>query len=404
MSELYRLQNQIKHYEWGSPHLIPSFLGIENEKSEPCAEMWMGTHPSGPSRVVLNEYDDDTDDDLQIEFMQDEDLDNGGEVTLAEFAGGELPFLFKLLAVEKPLSIQAHPNKKQAEEGFAHENAEGLSLKAPKRNYKDTNHKPEIMCAITPCKIMAGFRKIKEIYASLEAIIKLIPQVKEIISPMLLALNTNSLAVFFRILYSLSQSQKEYLVSFILDTEVQDTDAISDEQWKYVQYFSTQYPQDPAILSPLYLNLFTLQPLQSVFIPAGMLHSYISGFGVELMANSDNVLRGGLTPKHVDIPELMNIVNFNPYMPPIFSTDDASPWVRYPAPCDEFSLNLIRSGSEKITFPGKGQAICLVTQGSLQSGDYTFKKGESFFIPAPDGEDTVEFAGNFSLFAAIIDK
>jgi len=401
MSELYRLQNQIKHYEWGSPYLIPKFLGIENEKVIPCAEMWMGTHAGGPSCVVL----DDNTGDTPIDFMQDDEEQSGGEANLAEFAGGELPFLFKLLAIEKPLSIQAHPNKKQAEEGFAREDSEGLSLKAPRRNYKDSNHKPEIMCAITPCKIMAGFRKIEDIYASLEAIINFIPQVKEIISPLLLALKTNSLAVFFRILFALSQSQREYLVSFILDTDIRDTDAITAEQWRYVQYFSVHYPLDPAILSPLYLNMFALQPLQSVFIPAGVLHSYISGFGVELMANSDNVLRGGLTPKHVDIPELMNIISFNPYMPPVFSVDDASRWIRYPAPCEEFSLNLIRGGEEKITFPGKGQAICLVTEGRLQCGNYTFKKGESFFIPAPDGDKAnVEFTGNFSLFAAIIDK
>ena len=391
MTELYKLRNQIKHYEWGSPELIPRFLGIHNEKNVPCAEMWMGSHASAPSHVVPDE-------NAGVHLLK-------GTVTLAEFTDGELPFLFKLLAVEKPLSIQAHPNKEQAAEGFKRENSEGLTFKSPRRNYRDGNHKPEIMCAITPFKLMAGFRKKNEIYASLEMLIKIIPQVKEIITPLLRAMNTDSLAVFFRILFGLSDLQKEYLCSFLIKTDVPDTDAISPEQWKYVRSFSTQYPFDPAILSPLYLNLFTLLPFQAVYIPAGVLHSYISGFGVELMANSDNVLRGGLTPKHVDIPELMNIVNFNSYMPPVFTVDNSSPWIRYPAPCDEFSLNLIRGGAEKIIFPVSGQAICLVTEGELHAGNCSFKKGESFFIPsARDNNAVLDFSGNFSLFAAIAEK
>ncbi|MDR1837736.1 MAG: mannose-6-phosphate isomerase, class I [Treponema sp.] len=378
MADIYKLRNQIKHYEWGSPHLIPEFLGLENGSTNagakiPYAEMWMGTHTGAPSQAEIG----------------------GKLVNLSELSGG-LPFLFKLIAVEKPLSIQAHPNKEKAAEGFRQEEEAGLAIRAPTRNFKDTNHKPEMLCALSPFTLMAGFREFADIEKSLEDFLALLPQFKEIISPLFRALNTGSLAVFFRILFNLSKLEREYLSSMISEKEAGDV--MAPQQWNLIKYFAAQYPEDPAILSPLYLNLITLQAGQVVFIPDGILHAYISGFGIELMANSDNVLRGGLTPKYIDIPKLMSILNFFPFMPPVFSPDSTSRF-RYPVQCEDFSLSFLCSGGEKNIIEN-GPAICIVTEGEVLANGIKYKKGESFFISRSSGTEPVVLDGNYFLFAA----
>jgi len=379
-SRIYRLNNRIKHYEWGSTEFIPQLLNIDNSKGTPYAELWMGTHSLCPSQVEVD----------------------GRLVNLAELSG-ELPFLFKLLAVGSPLSIQAHPNKAQAEEGFNREESRGLSIKNPTRNYKDTNHKPEILCALSPFTLMAGFREPDGICISLEEFLLIAPQLKEIISPLLRALNSGSLSAFLRILFNFSRIEREYLCTFISEKEGSQEGAISSAQWKLMKAFAAQYPGDQAILSPLYLNLLALRPGQAVFIPAGVLHAYLSGFGVELMAASDNVLRGGLTPKHIDTGELMNILNFVPFIPQIITPPSAAPWFCYHTPCSDFTLAAMRGAGEEKAFPEKGPAICIVTDGEVRAEGETFKRGESFFVPPEDDAQANGprlFGGNYSLFAA----
>jgi mannose-6-phosphate isomerase len=374
-NKLYRLKNRIKHYEWGSRELLPQFLNIENSKKIPWAEMWMGTHKLSPSQTEVD----------------------GSLINLTELSG-ELPFLFKLLAVEKPLSIQAHPNKAQAEEGFKREESLGLSIKNPTRNYRDTNHKPEILCALSPFTMMAGFREPDRIRASLEEFLLTAPPLKEIISPLLRALASDSLSSFFRILYGLSGIEREYLSTFICEKDDVQGGVITQAQWNLMKDFASQYPGDPAIISPLFLNLFTLRPGQAVFIPSGVLHAYISGFGVELMASSDNVLRGGLTPKHVDTGELMNILHFVPFIPQIIAPSSSVRWFCYHTPCGDFLLSMMRGEGEEKAFGEKGPAICIVTEGELRAGNEIFKKGESFFLPRTDS--ACMFSGNYFLYAA----
>ena len=367
MALLYKLHNQIKHYEWGSHSLLPEFLGVENRDGSPWAEMWMGTHPASPSEAEAG----------------------AGTVNLAQ-AAGELPFLFKLLAVERQLSIQAHPNLHQAQEGFRRENDAGLAPDAAQRNYRDANHKPEIICALSRFTAMAGFREFEQIRASFDEFAS-VAQLKETFIPLLRALESDSLKDFFRTLFEPSKNEIEKVCNFILQNET--CGAVLPEQWNLMKELAAQYPADAGVLSPLYLNLFTLEPGQAVFVPAGILHSYIRGFGVELMANSDNVLRAGLTPKHTDISEMMNILEFKPFMPQIISPSSSSHF-RYPSPCDDFSLSILRGGENT----GEGGSICIITEGELQAGNITFKKGESFFLP-PCG-DLPSFSGNYSLFAA----
>jgi len=190
-TKLFKLYNHVKHYEWGSMELIPQFTGVENKDMRPCAEMWMGTHLS-PSHV-----------------QQD-----GKMISLTQAVGKELPFLFKLLAVEKPLSIQAHPDKEQAQEGFERENKAGIPIDAHERNYKDSNHKPEIICALSPFTMMAGFREAGNIYLSLKSFMSEAPQLKEIITPLLRALEQDSLAIFLNVLFHITESEREYLWRF----------------------------------------------------------------------------------------------------------------------------------------------------------------------------------------------
>jgi len=374
-NKIYRLKNQIKHYEWGSREILPQFLKIENGKGDPCAEMWMGTHSLSPSQTEVD----------------------GRLVNLTELSG-ELPFLFKLLAVEKPLSIQAHPNKAQAEKGFNEEESRGLSIKNPTRNYKDTNHKPEIICALSPFTLMAGFREAGRIRASLEEFLLTAPPLKEIVSPLLRALSSDSLSSFYSILSGLSRIEREYLSTFILEKGVVQGGVISQAQWNLMKDFASQYPGDPAIISPLFLNIFTLQPGQAVYVPSGVLHAYLSGFGVELMASSDNVLRGGLTPKHVDTDELMNILHFVPFVPQIIAPSSSAWWFCYNTPCSDFLLSMMRGEGEEKAFGEKGPAICIITEGELRAGDEIFKKGESFYLPRTDS--AYMFNGNYSLYAA----
>lgn len=385
MIRVYKLHNQFKHYEWGSPEIIPQFLNIRNKSLSgnlPYAEMWMGTHSGGPSQVKINMLE---------------------KKHLSELAG-ELPFLFKLIAVNKQLSIQVHPNKAQAEEGFKNENEEGIFLKAPTRNYKDENHKPEIICAITPFSMMAGFRDCGSIYRSFEELSVKLPQLKEILSPLLKALKTELLTVFIRVLYNFSKLEREYISNVISNTEEKNCDHITPEQWRMIKNFSLLYPGDPAVLSPLFLNIIHLSPFQAVYVPAGTLHSYTSGFGAELMASSDNVLRGGLTPKYVNISKFVSIIDYKPCKPDIITPDESHEFF-YKTPCGDFSLALIRGSGRENIFPVKEPAICIVMEGELrisglQTEDLVLTKGQSFFIPGEECERTVSFSGNYSLFAA----
>jgi mannose-6-phosphate isomerase len=318
MTNIYKLFNQFKHYDWGSPYLIPEYLGFESQKNCPYAEMWMGTHHNAPSKIELN----------------------GESVNLSEISG-ELSFLFKLLAVEKPLSIQVHPNKKQAEEGFNREEKKAVSLLDPTRTYMDKNQKSEIICAITPSTLMAGFKSPEDIYNSLGE--------------------------------------------------------LSDDQLLLIKKFEELYPNDHAKFSPLYLNIIKLQPGQAIYLPPNIPHSYFSGFGLELMDNSDNVIRGGLTSKYIDTFELKKIINNKPFLPEIITPSSDSIF-NYPMPQEEYSLLLVRGDGRKILFPVKENTICFVIEGELKTGKMTYKKGQSFFIPK--NTDKAEFEGKFTLYIA----
>jgi mannose-6-phosphate isomerase len=344
----------------------------------PWAELWMGSHSGAPSRVSLPDGAPSVD----------------GEISLGEFIDGELPFLLKLLAVEKPLSIQAHPNLIQAREGFERENGEGLAPDAPSRNYRDSNHKPEILCALSPFTGLCGFRPPEEI----RRLLAVFSALREGFAPLVQALEipdpSSALRDFFGELFSLSPEVRKALTEFILSARDESI------EWELMRHFAQMYPGDPAIIAPLYLNVFRLEPGEAVFLKAGLLHAYIHGFAVELMANSDNVLRGGLTSKHIDIPELMKVLDFSPLKPQIIKPDPGLSCFAYPAPCEEFSLMVMR-GTEKdssLVFDRDYPSIGIVTEGEVSVGGTILKQGESAFIP-PDKEPLV-LRGSFTIYIA----
>jgi len=389
MTDIYKLHNQVKHYEWGSANLIPRLLGAAGDGS-PWAELWMGSHSRSAGDVSLGE------------LVAGDPRRYLGAQTAERY--GELPFLFKLLAAEKPLSIQAHPNLAQAREGFERENRAHLALDAPNRNYRDSNHKPEIICAITPFTGMCGFRSPDEI-TRLLSVLCATASAREHLSPLLRALEMPDAALalrhFFDALFKLSPAAREALTQCVLAVEG------DGEEWELARNFALQYPGDPAIIAPLYLSVFHLEPGEAVFIQAGVLHAYIHGFGVELMANSDNVLRGGLTSKHIDVPELMRVLDFIPTRPRIIKPETTSTCFTYPAPCEEFYLTVMRGKTgETVAFPRNAPAICIVTEGevSIETEETVpgtiLKRGESAFIAA--GDTPLLLRGDYTLYAASV--
>jgi mannose-6-phosphate isomerase len=262
--------------------------------------------------------------------------------------------------------------------------------------------------------MMAGFRKQEEIRSYLETFSSFPNEAKDVFSSLLRSFSSkegNSLSSFFSALFNLSKDEKEKLTNFIINTNENEVSSncnnVSSNQWELMKKFASLYPGDPAVISPLYLNLLTLSPGQAVFIPAGVLHAYLKGFGVELMSSSDNVLRGGLTPKHVDIGELMNILDFSPFMPQIIEPPSSFDLFKYPCPCEDFSLVFMRGKGGKTELKEKGASICIVTEGSLRADvengsdkDIIFTKGESFFIPNREKDESIFFSGNYCAFIA----
>ncbi|PKL38133.1 MAG: mannose-6-phosphate isomerase, class I [Spirochaetae bacterium HGW-Spirochaetae-1] len=295
--EIHRLANTIQTYSWGSPSFIAELLHIDNMSREPHAELWMGTHPRGPSQVIM-EGGPVPLPSLIAEYPH-EIL--GRRVT-ANF-GNALPFLFKILGVERPLSIQVHPDKQQAAAGFSRENNKGVPPDSPERNYHDDNHKPELIYALTPFTALCGFRAPRVIADYLDNIAPHTLREETTI------LRSGGLKTFYSRLMTLAPERKKE----IIDETALNAAKLSREDGAcaWICRLSKEYPDDAGILSPVILNLVELKPGQAMYLPAGRLHAYIHGLGIELMANSDNVIRGGLTGKNIDVAELLSIVTFS---------------------------------------------------------------------------------------------
>jgi mannose-6-phosphate isomerase len=322
-----------------------------------------------------------------------------GEAVVRRF-GKDLPFLLKVLAAETPLSLQTHPSLEQAREGYARENALGVPLSAPHRNYKDANHKPELICALTPFDALCGFRRADETLALLDALG--LSALEPLLAPLRAAPDARGISRLFEALMTLPREQRGPLVDAVVAacaSRAGQGGRFSEELRQAVR-LGALYPGDPGVIGALLLNLVRLQPGEAIYLPAGNLHAYLRGVGVEIMANSDNVLRGGCTPKHVDVPELLRVLDFR--CGPIgvvhpTSTDGVE--LVYPTPTEEFRLSRLQLRPGVSSRPERrGPEILLCTEGSarLSVGGETLAlpRGASVFVRAADGAYTLEGEGS----------
>lgn len=371
--EIFFLKNSIQNYDWGSREFIPKLLG--NPPSEiPQAELWMGAHPKAPSLVKtqtgwlpLNEL---------IKFQR--------ESILGKFE--TFPFLMKVIATEKPLSIQAHPDEKHAIEGYKRENQKGIPLNSSIRNYRDTNSKPELLCALTEFTALKGFRAPKEILELLEKIpIQYLKKEKEA-----LKLKENPIKELFKNIISKRKEPhlKEKIIRELI--EVVKKGGFEDSISKTLLLLYEFYPHDIGILSPLFLNIIQLKPYEAIYIAPGELHAYLEGAGIELMSNSDNVIRGGLTSKHVDTAELINILNYEPSITgKLPSKEKIDGHILYQSPDNKLSLGVIFIKDKKFSMENKKRLpqILICTHGNLRlitenGKSYKINKGDSVLIPS----------------------
>ncbi|MFH0996026.1 MAG: mannose-6-phosphate isomerase, class I [Pseudomonadota bacterium] len=379
------LKNTVQDYAWGSLTAIPELLG-QPATGSPQAELWMGAHPKAPSQV----YHDGKWESLHkvIEAHPTDVL--GTEV--AEKFGGKLPYLFKVLAAAKPLSVQAHPNKHQAKEGFERENRLGIAIQSSNRNYKDGNHKPECICAMTRFWGMNGFRGIPEIVKYLGSLCGDV--LKDEISLLENRPDSQGLKHLFQSLLTMRAERQLAAISSGV-SNARSLSVNSDPVFQWILRLNMEYPRDIGALFPALLNLFCLEPGQALYLASGEPHSYLEGVCIELMANSDNVLRGGLTQKHLDIPELLNILTFREQVPAVILPRKCSEveWV-YDTPAEEFSLSVIsvfpksywsshRNRSAEILLCTEGQ---LVLDSGINDDPIHLFKGVSVVVPASIGQ------------------
>jgi mannose-6-phosphate isomerase len=387
------LENPIQNYAWGSRTALAELLGRPSPSEQPEAELWIGAHPAAPSQVAqppgLGPLDKAIEND-PVSLL-------GAEV--CERFGNELPFLFKVLAAAEPLSIQAHPDREQARAGWARENAEGIPIDAPHRNYRDANHKPELVCALTPFTALKGFRPPEEVARRLEPVAA--EELGREVGRLGRERSPEALRALFTRLMTLEDDEREAVLQRALAEVSRQGDA--DPAWAWVSRLHARYPGDVGSLSPLYLNLLTLAPGEGLFLPAGELHAYLEGTALEIMANSDNVLRGGLTPKNVDLPVLLAILSFEARSPEVLRGEDAGPGQRiFRTEAREFELALVTVSPESpfTPEPGRGVEILLGLEGScvLQSegGEWPVGRGQAVFVPAATRSYSVQGEGRFA--------
>jgi mannose-6-phosphate isomerase len=323
-----------------------------------------------------------------------------GEATAKKYRG-RLPYLFKVLAAEKPLSIQVHPSREQARAGFRRENELGIPLDAPDRNYRDDNHKPELICALTDFWAMCGFREVRDIISLLTGVCPV--GLAEEIEALQRQPDSVGLKQIYHSLLSLTQDRKRDVV----EEAVQCARSSGSPEYEWLVRLADEYPGDIGVLSPLLLNLVRLRPRQAMFLPSGVLHAYLHGVGIELMANSDNVLRGGLTPKHVDVPELLKVLRFEEGAPEILvATEERGGEKIFAAPAEEFVLSVVSVKSdESYSGPGKRSieiVLCTEGEGTIREAGreelIAFTQGSSVVIPASVKE--YEIRGELSLYKA----
>lgn len=374
------LTNSVRAYAWGSHTTLASLRGSAEPSQLPEAELWMGTHPSAPSTVSQGGREVPL-----TEFIAADAVAVLGQPVLDRF-GPRLPYLMKLLAAAQPLSLQAHPNLEQAAAGYAAERAAGLALDDPARNYADPNHKPELLVAVDEFDALCGFRDPVQAAAVLAGLG--VAELAGVVATLRTGSVEQRLAGAVEALMSWPRSERFSLV-----------EAVTASGHPLAAELGRRYPGDVGVVVALLLNQVRLRPDEAVFMPAGNLHAYLSGFGVEVMAASDNVLRGGLTPKRVDTAELLRVLRYEVLVDPVVRpVEVAAGVVTWPAPVPDFALSRAQVGPDgtAVWLPALGPRIvcCLRGPARVSAGARVLPlaPGDAVFVEA--SEPAVEVTGS----------
>jgi mannose-6-phosphate isomerase len=365
---VFALDGVIRPYAWGSRTAIPALLGVP-PTSLPAAELWYGAHAGDPSGVGDSTLD-------KLIAAEPEPLLGSSVV---QKLGPQLPFMLKVLAAETALSIQVHPNLAQARAGYAAEDARGLPRDAPQRNYKDANHKPELLCALTEFQALCGFRPVSETLRLLDALS--LAWLRDVLA-------RDGLRAAFTALLSLDEPEP------LADAVVAGLPRLAGTEWAEVGDALTRaardFPGDVGIAVALLLNFVRLAPGEAIYLAAGNVHSYLSGTGVEIMANSDNVLRCGFTPKHVDVAELLRITDFSELAEPRWPAVDGA----FHVPVPDFALSLV-GGAATLTDPAP-RIVLPVDAPARVAGETAvveLDRGRAAFIGADEAVVSVQGSG-----------
>lgn len=385
-----RLTGTIQPYPWGSSTAIPEFLGT-TPSGEPQAELWLGAHPQGPSWVG---DPDSSDREVLADHLAAAPAERIGAASVERF-GPRLPYLMKVLAAARPLSLQAHPSREQAEVGFAREEAAGIDRDAPDRTYRDDWPKPEAFCALAPVQALCGFRDPVQTYGFFERLG--VDSALELVAPLADGSPEALAEVFGRLLRLPKESRG--IVDEVVAAATDGRERDLDEFGTTAVELATHYPGDPGVIAALLMNRVNYGPYEAIFLPAGNLHAYLSGTGVEIMANSDNVLRGGLTSKYLDVDELITVLDFTPRPVELVPVVEESPGLfRYRTPAPEFGLWRLEPTDATIPLPaGDSGRVVLAARGTvvITGGDQelSLTRGEAAFVPADAGEPKLTGSG-----------
>ncbi|MCL2483279.1 MAG: mannose-6-phosphate isomerase, class I [Propionibacteriaceae bacterium] len=385
---MLHLTGKIRDYAWGSLTAIPELLRNQ-PTGEPQAEYWLGAHPLAPATI----------DGMDLDVVLHDHPDWVGDRTYRAF-GDRFPVLMKILAAEHPLSLQAHPNREQAQQGYAQETKQRIPLDAPKRIYRDDWPKPELLVALTEFDGLCGFRNPAETVQLFEDL-GVGATFAQVIGPLTKRKGPAALAEVF--LDILSQDHPDHVNEVLhLASRHADDDSELGLFARTAVDLNRYFPQDPSILAALLLNRIHLEPGQGLFLPTRTLHSYLGGVGIEVMACSDNVLRGGLTSKYIDVDELIRVVEFIPCEVAPVQTEDDAGFVRYLTPTPEFAVWRAELSSQPMTIPRRDSCrIALVVDGEarLRQAESTIDLATGEAVLIPYGED-VTASGSATIFVS----
>jgi mannose-6-phosphate isomerase len=375
---VFAIVNTPRNYPWGSTSAIARVLGVA-PSGAPEAELWLGDHPGSPARVTAT----------------GESLVDWGAHHPERFGTRPLPFLLKLLAAESPLSIQAHPTREQALAGWERENSAGIALDSPERNYRDRNHKPEVIIALTEFAALCGFRPAAERTRIIDFL-----DASDVAGTGNFRRHCDQgLDVAVGWLLGRGSGVDEFREG-LMDLNARSGEPDIDDAVQVATSLAVQFPRDPGAAVSLLLNHVVLQPGEALFLPAGNIHAYLHGTGIEVMAASDNVLRGGLTSKHIDVAELLAVLDFRELDEPRLWPDVSGTVRTFNPGLDDFAVSDIAANG-RVTVSLDGPCVALVTDGQLTlTADTELRavQGDALFIEA--GETLTSVAGDGRIFVA----